>query len=233
MAKAERLHSTPSPLRALTSFDALPPAHRTFRVDDDASAPHLTIGEYAVIDTTDTELQNGELYLIQYGGIERTRCVVQIKADELQITERGRPQLVWWVRDLSGFRQVGDELGGIPLLAGLSDGPYRGLNLKKRLLGRVVGYSVSSLGGLLTPRSEAPETRGRLEVTSVTAPLRRGTMWSGTARDDSSQYEWFYEPRGRFSMMRQEPRMPTCWMNCRPPDGARRAVVRAVRSARV
>jgi hypothetical protein len=55
-----------SPIRALTYFESLPPHHKTFHVGDDDSAPHLKPGEFAVIDTSDTEPQRGEIYLIQY-----------------------------------------------------------------------------------------------------------------------------------------------------------------------
>ena len=66
-----------SPIRALTIFDSLPRNHRTLLISDAASAPHLTAGEYAVIDTTDRELQVGELYLIQYSS---GRHVVQLRS---------------------------------------------------------------------------------------------------------------------------------------------------------
>jgi hypothetical protein len=41
--------------------------------------------------------------------------------------------------------------GGIPVFAGMSDGPYNPGHLKKKLLGRVVGYAGAPLGGLLEP----------------------------------------------------------------------------------
>jgi|ERR1700676_2586665 hypothetical protein len=46
---SQRLHTEPGPIRALTIFDALPRSHRTLLIADDASAPHLKAGEYAVI----------------------------------------------------------------------------------------------------------------------------------------------------------------------------------------
>jgi hypothetical protein len=55
-----------SPLRALTLFEALPRGHKPLRVEDGGSFPHLKVGEHAVIDTTDVELQKGEMYVIQY-----------------------------------------------------------------------------------------------------------------------------------------------------------------------
>jgi hypothetical protein len=55
----------------LTAFDSLPPHHKTFRAADGGSALHLKVNEFAVIDTTDRQLQKGELYLIQYESGER------------------------------------------------------------------------------------------------------------------------------------------------------------------
>ena len=44
-------------VRALPTFDRLPEGHATFWVSDDGCAPHLNIGEFAVIDTTDRKPQ--------------------------------------------------------------------------------------------------------------------------------------------------------------------------------
>src|ERR1700761_4046846 len=49
-------------LRALTMFDVLPKEHVTFLVTEGGAEPHLRRSEYAVIDTTDRDLQHGELY---------------------------------------------------------------------------------------------------------------------------------------------------------------------------
>jgi hypothetical protein len=76
-SSAPQRHTTqPRPIRALTIFDSLPRNYRTLRIADDASAPHLKAGEYAVIDTTDRELQAGELYVIQYESGDRRRTVM-------------------------------------------------------------------------------------------------------------------------------------------------------------
>jgi hypothetical protein len=146
-----------SPLRALTLFETLPPGHKTFHVQDDSSAPHLKPGEFAVIDTTDTELQRGEVYLIQYESGRRSRRLVQISIGTIG-TFSGRSQTVWWARDLAGLRQVDtmvdDRLGRIPVFSGLSDGPYNPKALRRKLLGRVVGYSERALGDLLDACAE-------------------------------------------------------------------------------
>jgi hypothetical protein len=84
-----------------------------------------------VIDTTDRELQAGELYIIQYDSGDRRRHVVQIRS-----TRSG-----WWAGDLAGFRQTDEKIFGRPVFAGVSDGPYTPGLLKKKLVGRVVGYA--------------------------------------------------------------------------------------------
>jgi hypothetical protein len=40
------------------------------------------------------------------------------------------------------------------VFSGLSDGPYSPKALRRKLLGRVVGYSEAELGGLLSPCAE-------------------------------------------------------------------------------
>jgi hypothetical protein len=45
--------------RALTQFSTLPPSYCTLPIRDDASAPHLNVGEFAVIDTTDLPIAEG------------------------------------------------------------------------------------------------------------------------------------------------------------------------------
>jgi hypothetical protein len=149
-APASQQHPTQrrqSPIRALTIFESLPPGHSTLRITDDASAPHLKAGEYAVIDTADRELQAGELYLIQYSS---GRHVVQIRTGHIT-TDSGRRHLVWWASDLAGYRQTDEKIFGLPVFAGMSDGPYSPGLLKKKLLGRVVGYAETALGALLAP----------------------------------------------------------------------------------
>jgi hypothetical protein len=228
MPKANRVNITP-PTDA-SAIKSSQPALRAL-----TSAPHLKFGEFAVIDTTDNDPQKGEIYIIQYGGPNRNRRIVQTRSHIAHILERGRPRprQCWWVGDLAGFRRTGEMFDGIiPMFSGLSDGPYLAQDLKPKLLGRVVGYAVTSLGGLLASSAEYDDEDRRIQVTAVRKPLKGCAQWSGAASNEVSNFEWFYEPRGRFAMRRQEPSSPNCWMYCEPPEGARRAVVKAVRAAR-
>jgi hypothetical protein len=69
-------------------------------------------------------------------------------------------------------------------------------------------------------------------ITKISAPAKGTTVWYGTATGGGNNYEWFYEPRRRFSVRKQEPLMPQSWMYVDPPDGLKRAVLEAVRALR-
>jgi hypothetical protein len=62
----------------------MPPGHQTFLVTDDASAPHLRNGEYAVVHVVDRELQHGELYVVQNSSGERHRRITQARSEPAQ-----------------------------------------------------------------------------------------------------------------------------------------------------
>jgi len=133
-------------------FDVLPPEHATFLITEDGAEPHLRRDEYAVVDTTDTELQHGELYVLQLGTYERPRRVIQARSSYVNITgPRARRSLVWWCDDLRGFRKTDETCLGCPVFAGVSDGPYLTEDLKSKLVGRIVGVAFSALCNLLAP----------------------------------------------------------------------------------
>ncbi len=136
--------------RALIQYSKLPDGHMTFRVEDDDSDPHLRESEFAVVDTTDREVQHGELFVVQYESGRRHRRIVQVRKAMAQITRTGPKQQVWWTSALAGFRQVGSTAPGcIPEFTGLSDGPYVAAGLQSKLLGRVVGFAATALGDLM------------------------------------------------------------------------------------
>jgi hypothetical protein len=147
-----------SDFRALTSFEKLDgPAHKTFLVSDDLSAPHLRPDEYAVVDTTDRELQHGELYLVEYDS--GSRRIVQVRKDD-QIEFLGAPGPGWWVSPLrrlpspeamTAIQKAASKRGEIAVFEGLSEGPLTTDYLQRILLGRVVGIANSSLGVLIDP----------------------------------------------------------------------------------
>ena len=124
MPKPPSLPAQPQ-LRALTPFKRLPVDHKTFKVTRDGAEPHLNVGEFAVVDTTDREPQHGELYLIQWSG--GSREIVHVKWRHQNVKAPGRsnfePALVWYVGDLRGFRKIANaSIGGSKVFVGTSDG---------------------------------------------------------------------------------------------------------------
>jgi hypothetical protein len=149
MARKKQSSAQKMDFRALTRFDRLLPNHASFLIDDDASEPHLRRSEYAIIDKTDRSPTHGELYLIQFSDHGR-KYVKQLKADQVHFANNAEPCLAWWVDDLRGFRPTNEMVHGVPVFAGLSEGPYEGDEISSIIIGRVVGYSVTSLGSLIS-----------------------------------------------------------------------------------
>jgi len=71
-----------------------------------------------------------------------------------------------------------------------------------------------------------------MKITSINKPMKRCIMWWGTAIEGDKNYEWFYQPRSRFMIRKEEPGISGCFMNIDPPHGARRKIVKAVRAAK-
>lgn len=130
-------------LRALEVFSTVPAGCILQCVSNDHSDPHLRIGEFAVTDTTDTEPQNGEVYLIKWlsGGTD----IVQAFTRAFRHPDQG--ELVgWWTRCLN-FKPLDEALnearkrGGIPEISATSyvDGPRMRDTFQQALIGRVIG----------------------------------------------------------------------------------------------
>jgi hypothetical protein len=70
-----------------------------------------------------------------------------------------------------------------------------------------------------------------MQITNIEKHAGSG-MWHGSANDGDKNYLWYYRPRSSFRMQEQDEINPRCWMNVDPPEGAKRAVLKAVRGAR-
>jgi hypothetical protein len=89
-----------------------------------------------VVDVSDREPQNGELFLIQRASGARSRHIRQLKSDLLNITGSGRAKsLVWWISDLVGFRPILESISGIPVF-GESSNPGRTNEILRGIIGR-------------------------------------------------------------------------------------------------
>jgi hypothetical protein len=113
-------------LRALTVFEDVPPGHKVVQVFVEGFEPHLAVGEFAVIDTTDKHPQFGELYAISFNSVR---------------TPTGRV-----IRIVQPYNGVGSDVG-VMFRFGLrrpgamvsADGPLSFEGWPDQCLGRVVG----------------------------------------------------------------------------------------------
>jgi hypothetical protein len=75
-----------------------------------------------------------------------------------------------------------------------------------------------------------------MQITSIEKPDPKpaAPIWSGTAVDGSRNLQWFYWPRHWLHVRELDPTYPDgqLWMNIDPPEGAKKAVLKAVREAR-
>ena len=70
-----------------------------------------------------------------------------------------------------------------------------------------------------------------IKITRLERPLPGCDMFSGNATgDDGKPYCFYYTPRRRFAVMKQDAGVPTAWFYCDPPDGMKKAVQKAIKS---
>ena len=73
---------------------------------------------------------------------------------------------------------------------------------------------------------------GDMKITGIKKHRGAG-MWYGSAVEGGKRFQWYYRPRSLFHMTEEEGSIPNSWMNVHPPVGAKRAVLRAIRAAKV
>jgi hypothetical protein len=132
-------------LRALTMYDYIPTGCVLQPVTDDDSAPHLRTGEFAVIDTTDTAPQHGEVYLIRW--LSGRASIVQLISRPFNNPEKGM-LIGWWTRCLN-FEPYDEALakarrrspGAIPFIShrSMGDGPRVADVIQQSIIGHVIG----------------------------------------------------------------------------------------------
>ncbi|MCL8382471.1 hypothetical protein [Xanthobacter aminoxidans] len=147
-------------LRAFLVLNEVPPGHMTFEVPDDTFAPHLQKGEFAVVDLSDHEPWDRELYVISFTS-PRTRVglawrIVQMRARSMFLqrgrgwTTRPEPGSVpatcwtacfWMPPDDPAERERLRRAG----MVGTSDGPYTTEHAAECLVGRIVGVFVPAV----------------------------------------------------------------------------------------
>jgi hypothetical protein len=93
-----------------------------------------------------------------------------------------------------------------------------------------VSTSSASTASKPSSRKSVKPAAGVMQVTSIET---MGQVASGYAVAGAQKLEWFYRPGGFFRVREQQRDIPDCWMNIDPPVGARRAVLAALRAARL
>lgn len=119
-------------LRAFVCYNELPAGLAAYPVMDNRSAPHLNVGDIAIIDPHDTTPFEGELFLM-HEGMGSERFII----NETFTRERIPGWCVGPVAQPSWMSDVPCVPGCPP--SRWCDFPYRTEVLEQKLLGRVVG----------------------------------------------------------------------------------------------
>lgn len=155
MTADEFSHDAQQPgLRSFVIYDELPPSCIAFEDIEGESFPHIRKGELAVVDTRDRELDEGEMYLIQWQTSSRatlaglTKRWVNICNPDRSTT----PRELWFVGSFAGQQLI--TIDGKPCgdRIRFMDGPYEDEYVRNILLGRVIGIYAPGSGAAAAPR---------------------------------------------------------------------------------
>jgi hypothetical protein len=158
------MNLVPSPeLRALLVMGGVPHGCKLHPITNEDSAPHLRPGEFAIIDTTDTEPQSGELYLIRW--LNGGTSIVQAFCRPGFNSEIGN-YIGWWTRTLRRVdydEELAKAAKEAPPGAILSiprgcmvDGPRLADTFREALVGRVIAIYQADPGAV--PMIAGPST---------------------------------------------------------------------------
>ena len=150
---------TALPLNGTQIFDHVPDGCRLHMLPDSMHAPWFRAGEWAVVDTTNTEIEWDQLYLVQQSNGPIIWQVCDWKARDNEPSQPcaylhplNRPQS--W-EETKAIIDATPPMGMIPIH--LSDGPIHLDYLQEQIIGRVIGiYQQESL-----PLRHVPEVTGR------------------------------------------------------------------------
>jgi len=139
--------------RGFTIYDRMPAGCFAFPIIDHYSLPHLRMGEFVVVNPSDIEPRNGEVYVIQWDGGRRCVCQARICNTKSLYYLGEETWMVGSIRrpDMDRFLAQASEAakrGAIMVYPGWSEGPFRGTDyLKTKLVGRVIGLFVETAEG--------------------------------------------------------------------------------------
>lgn len=142
--------------RAFELMVELPPSCIVFPVTDTDSLPHLRPGEFAVVDTTDMEPRNGEVYVIQWQSGARVLCQANIyRPGQLFYQDDRETWRVGSIRRGPTYEAIlaaakeSASRGRIYVVPGWCDGPFNRDHLKSCLVGRVIGILGAASDGCM------------------------------------------------------------------------------------
>jgi hypothetical protein len=142
-------------LRAFEAFDHVPAGCKLVLVTDDSNKPHLRLGEFAVVDMTDTGFVSGEVYLVgwKHGHVAESIC--QVIERTMDGGPDGKPFQGIWFCPLNHPQRLEDiQHWRGPLYA--SDGPLKPQYLPEYIKGRVIGIFVARDATIALPSLPAP-----------------------------------------------------------------------------
>lgn len=123
-------------LRSFIVYDQIRESDLVFEVTGEEADPHLQPGDFALVDTTDREPNQGELFLVEFMNgrrqicetVERFGCYVQNGVSE--------EKNLWWLRWKMNIRSLS---GAVNDRATYADGPYDTTQVTGKIVGKVVG----------------------------------------------------------------------------------------------
>lgn len=117
-------------LRSFIVYDELPAGCFAIEIEDDENHRHLHLGDFAIIDPTDTDPIDGELYLIERSGGRRQ--IVEAQSSPFRTPDR----FMIAPTTVRAMFTAGGEFGR---RLRFMDGPYSREYLQETFLGRVTG----------------------------------------------------------------------------------------------
>lgn len=145
-------------LRALTLYHEVPPDCGSLAVLDDAFAPHLNAGEWAIFDNDDGEPVSGEIYVVKISSVHEpdgyALRIVQLRCQEYQFAvpdgaggRQAQPDIGWMMhfqiikpQPTPKFYATPDDAVRNVSSWTLCDGPLLTEGMRGYIVGRVVGF---------------------------------------------------------------------------------------------
>lgn len=138
-----------APPSALTLHETIPAGCFLHQITDDRCAPFLMPGQFAVIDPTAKEPIENELFMVQFSSwqSERHRSIVQLtrspgllgRSHDVDGWWEGRPRKPVNLAKVKTYRTMDKALANV-IEGGLLNGPMELSGIRRRVVGRVVGW---------------------------------------------------------------------------------------------